>query len=231
MGASRGRPRGRRRPVCAVALALLFTVTLGCAKKRPVRVPVTPVIGSVEYGVASWYGHPYHGRRTASGEIYDMEKLTAAHRTLPFDSWVEVENLSNGRRVEVRINDRGPFVEGRVIDLSRAAARELRMLGPGIVKVRLEVVAPPPGATAPARFAVQVGAFAERGNAERLVESLRQRYPTCRVVRGEGPAPPWRVLVGAEETLGAAQALARGLRAAVREAFVVRLDDAPPGGL
>ncbi len=224
-------PYVRRRPACAVALALLLAVSWGCAKKRPMRVPVTPSIGSVEYGVASWYGHPYHGRRTASGEVYDMEKLTAAHRTLPFDSWVEVENLSNGRKVEVRINDRGPFVEGRVIDLSRAAARQLHMLGPGIVKVRLEVVAPPSRVTEAARFAVQVGAFAERGNAERLVESLREQYPTSRVVRREGPAPPWRVLVGAEESLDAAQALARDLRTAVREAFVVRLDEAPSGGL
>lgn len=206
-------------------------MTSACAKKRPVRVPPPPAVGSVEYGIASWYGHPYHGRRTASGEIYDMEKLTAAHRTLPFESWVEVENLSNGRKVEVRINDRGPFVEGRVIDLSRAAARELRMLGPGLVKVRLEVIAPPPGAAAPARYAVQVGAYAERSNADRLVKTLRERYPTCRVVRREGPAPPWRVLVGAEESLDAAQALARDLRTVVRAAFVVRLDDAPPGGL
>jgi rare lipoprotein A len=159
-----------------------------------------------------------------------MEKLTAAHRTLPFDSWVEVRNLSNDRKVEVRINDRGPFVEGRIIDVSRAAARELRMLGPGIVKVRLEVIAPPPG-TPPGRYAVQVGAFAERSNADKLAKSLRGRYPACRVERREGAAPPWRVLIGAEDTMEAASALARELRPVVRAAFVVRLDDAPPGGL
>ena len=94
----------------------------------------------MEEGKASWYGVPYHGRRAASGEIFDMEKLTAAHRTLPFNTRVEVTNLENGRSVVVRINDRGPYVEGRVIDLSQAAARELRFLGRGTTKVRLKVL-------------------------------------------------------------------------------------------
>src|SRR5579862_5667458 len=87
-----------------------------------------------------------HARRAGSGEIYDMEQLTAAHRTLPFETWVEVTNLSNGRSVGVRINDRGPFVSGRVIDLSQAAAREIGMLGPGTARVQLRVIAPPAGA-------------------------------------------------------------------------------------
>ena len=97
-------------------------------------------IGATETGIASWYGVPYHGRRAASGEIYDMEQLTAAHRTLPFDTWVEVTNLDNGKHVDVRITDRGPFVDGRIIDLSRAAARQIDMLGPGIARVRLKVI-------------------------------------------------------------------------------------------
>ncbi|HSV91600.1 MAG TPA: septal ring lytic transglycosylase RlpA family protein, partial [Desulfobacterales bacterium] len=121
----------------------MLAVTASCARRRTVRAPVAPVVGSVELGVASWYGHPYHGRRAANGEVYDMEKLTAAHRTLPFGTWVDVRNLSNGKHVLVRINDRGPFVQGRIIDLSRAAARQIDMIGPGIVKVRLEVTAPP----------------------------------------------------------------------------------------
>ncbi len=91
-------------------------------------------MGSTEIGIASWYGHPYHGRQAANGEIYDMEKLTAAHRTLPFDTWVRVENISNGKTVEVRITDRGPFVGDRIIDLSHAAAREIEMIGPGRCK-------------------------------------------------------------------------------------------------
>src|SRR6185369_4319306 len=91
-------------------------------------------------GVASWYGYPYHGRHAADGEIYDMEKLTAAHRTLPFGTRVRVVNLKNEKSVEVRITDRGPFVDGRVIALSQAAAREVDMLAAGVSPVRLEVV-------------------------------------------------------------------------------------------
>ena len=87
--------------------------------------------------------HPYHGRRAASGEIYDMEKFTAAHRTLPFGTWVEVHQSRNGKRVDVRIIDRGPFVDGRIIDLSLAAARTIDMVGPGTARVRLKVIAPP----------------------------------------------------------------------------------------
>jgi rare lipoprotein A len=216
---------------CGLALLAVLLMLTACARKKPVRVPVTPAIGSVEYGIASWYGPPYHGRRAANGEVYDMEKLTAAHRTLPFETWVEVQNLSNDRKVEVRITDRGPFIEGRIIDLSRAAARELQMLGPGIVEVRITVIAPPKGAPAPAAFAVQVGAFSERANAEKLAASLRERYPDCRLVHRESSSPPWRVLVGNEASMAEAAALARELRRHVRAAFVVRVDDAPPGGL
>ena len=117
-----------------------------CGKKHArIAAPNTPTakIGDEETGVASWYGIPYHGRATASGEIYDMEKLTAAHKRLPFETWVEVTNLDNGKKVDVRITDRGPFVKGRVIDLSHRAADEIAMLGPGIAKVKLKVIPPP----------------------------------------------------------------------------------------
>ena len=100
-------------------------------------------IGETETGIASWYGVPYNGRRSANGEIYDMEKLTAAHRTLPFDTWVEVTNLVNKKHVDVRITDRGPFVNGRIIDLSLAAAREIDMVQSGIVRVRIKVIRKP----------------------------------------------------------------------------------------
>ncbi|HOD51123.1 MAG TPA: septal ring lytic transglycosylase RlpA family protein [Candidatus Hydrogenedentes bacterium] len=97
-------------------------------------------VPGVEEGIASWYGDEYHGRATASGEIFDQEAMTAAHRELPFGTIVQVTNLKNHRTVVVRINDRGPFIRGRVIDLSRGAARELNMLRDGIVPVRLEVL-------------------------------------------------------------------------------------------
>jgi rare lipoprotein A len=213
----------RRRAFCALAAAAIA----GCARRR--RVPaVRPLtVGYTEIGVASWYGYPYHGRRAASGEIYDMEKLTAAHRTLPFGSLVRVENLENGRRVQVRINDRGPFVEGRIIDLSRAAARALGMLGPGTARVRLVLIGLPEK-TEGGYFAVQTGAFRERANAERQRRDLQRRYGEVRIIPRDGDPVLWRVLVGREPTPEQAAALAERLRAEVGEAFVVRLDE-PPG--
>ena len=131
--------------VAAVALA-------GCGHKKrarvrppaPPRAPVVVQLGDTEDGIASWYGHPYHGRAAADGEIYDMEKMTAAHRTLPFNTWVRVYDLDNNKTTEVRIIDRGPFVDGRIIDLSHAAARDLEMIGPGVARVRIEVIRTPP---------------------------------------------------------------------------------------
>jgi rare lipoprotein A len=127
-------------------LALSLSLSTACARKTSAHVPpsVKPArIGETQTGIASWYGVPYHGRRSANGEIYDMEKLTAAHRTLPFDTWVEVTNLSNNKRVDVRITDRGPFVNGRIIDLSLAAAREIDMVTAGILRVRIKVIRKP----------------------------------------------------------------------------------------
>ena len=107
----------------------------------PTLPPLTPsmIIGT---GLASWYGAKHHGKRTASGEIFDQNKLTAAHRTLPWGSIVKVTNLDNGKSVEVRINDRGPFTKGRVIDLSRAAARAVGMVESGVSPVRMELLSP-----------------------------------------------------------------------------------------
>ncbi len=198
----------------------------GCARKRVARVPLSPPrpvkIGDTETGVASWYGAPYHGRRAASGEIYDMEQLTAAHRTLPFGTWVEVTDLDNGRQVNVRITDRGPFVDGRVIDLSHAAAREIEMLGPGTAHVRLKVIAPPVQAAeilpAVEQYAVQAGAFSNRDRAETFVASLRDRFDDIRVI--EGPTL-WRVLIGHQMTIDEANSLAGKVREVVGQAVVV----------
>ena len=113
--------------MCVVAVA--WVLLSGCGGKKRASLPAAARLGATETGVASWYGHPYHGRQAANGEIYDMEKLTAAHRTLPFGSKVRVTNKSNGRSVIVTINDRGPFVRRRIIDLSPAAARSLGFSG------------------------------------------------------------------------------------------------------
>jgi rare lipoprotein A len=131
------------------AACLTLLLTTACGKKHtsasaprttPSAAAARGAPGTTQVGLASWYGVPYHGRRAANGEVYDMNKLTAAHRTLPFDTLVKVRNLDNDREVQVRINDRGPFVGDRIIDLSRAAAQQISMIGPGIVKVRLEVM-------------------------------------------------------------------------------------------
>jgi rare lipoprotein A len=128
----------------AIVVALV-AISASCGHPRASAVvPSAPArIGTTETGIASWYGVPYHGRQTASGEIYDMHNLTAAHRNLPFQTWVQVENLSNGKRVEVRITDRGPFVANRIIDLSQVAADKIDMLRPGTARVRLTVIARP----------------------------------------------------------------------------------------
>lgn len=194
------------------------------SRARPPSGP-PPDIGTVETGVASWYGHPYHGRQAANGEIYDMEKLTAAHRTLPFSTWVRVENLQNGLTVDVRVTDRGPFVGDRIIDLSHAAAQQIAMIGSGIAKVRVTIVANPPVPEAQL-FAVQVGLFRNRENALRLEDKLRATYGSARIVEREGAAPLYRVLAGAVGTPEAAEALAVRIRGdiSVPEAYVVRLD-------
>jgi rare lipoprotein A len=180
-------------------------------------------VGAVEAGIASWYGHPYHGRASASGEVYDMEQLTAAHRTLPFGTLVRVENLTNGLSVEVRINDRGPFVDGRIIDLSRAAAREIRMLGPGTAQVRLHVVSLPFRNPA-GYYAVQVGAFRDRANAERVRAAMQARYGSARLTRRDANPTPWRVLVGHEVTEEDGAALAGRMRSEGNRGFVVRVE-------
>lgn len=137
-----------------ISLLILIITSAGCAGKKPHSAPGvdeywTPEVREAEpekgepwwqEGIASWYGRKYHRRRTASGERYDMFALTAAHRTLPFGTVLKVTNLENGRTVNVRVNDRGPFVKGRIIDLSLAAARKIDMETAGIVRVRIEII-------------------------------------------------------------------------------------------
>ncbi len=169
---------------------------------------------------------PYHGRRASNGEIYDMEKMTAAHRTLPFESIVRVTNLKNGKRTEVRIIDRGPFVEGRVIDLSHAAARDIDMVGMGIAPVRLELVSGPHPTEG--QYTVQIGAFSLKENAVRLRQALERRYQPILVDEMTSPKGVlYRVRVGRVPTESAAQRLADKLRReqSIEHSFILRLDD------
>ena len=142
--------------------------------------------GFSETGIASWYGTKFHGNLTSSGEPYDMYKMTAAHKTLPIPSYVSVKNLENNKQVVVKVNDRGPFVDGRIIDLSYAAAQKLEVIRNGTARVELEVIAAPQisGATSndteqiaylknnPQQYFVQMGAFSEINNAEKFRAQL-----------------------------------------------------------
>ncbi|MGH8102661.1 MAG: septal ring lytic transglycosylase RlpA family protein [Chthoniobacterales bacterium] len=181
--------------------------------------------GYVEEGNASWYGEPFDGRRASNGEIYDMDKLTAAHRTLPFGTMVRVTNLNNGKSTTVRITDRGPFVENRIIDLSRAAAREIESVGPGVVPVRVEVITPGIDPTA-GFFTVQVGAFRDPNNAQRLRDRLNLSYSPIFIQQYDSPEGLYyRVRVGKVSGEDAARQFGEQLRQ--REGFtpfVVRLD-------
>jgi rare lipoprotein A len=242
----------------AAVVCLLAIVVTGCAGRRTVAnrppAPVQPDTTSTppantepsansaparpsdqpgepfEEGKASWYGAPFHGRRASNGEVYDMNKLTAAHRTLPFNTVVRVTNMTNGRSTTVRITDRGPFVDNRIIDLSFAAAKEIESVGPGVVPVRLDILSaidPTAG-----YFTVQIGAFRERGNAERLRTRLGASYSPIQIV--EFPTDNgafYRVRVGKVSGEQAAQQLGEQLRD--REGvkpIVFRLDEAESGG-
>jgi rare lipoprotein A len=195
----------------------------GASRPADLSAPV----GYTEEGNASWYGADFNGKRASDGEIYDMNKLTAAHRTLPFNSMVRVTNLNNGKSTLVRITDRGPFVANRIIDLSRAAARQIDAVGPGVVPVRIEVLS---GANPTAGFfTVQVGAFRDRNNAERLREQLSATYSLVFIQEVDlEDGTFYRVRVGRVSGEQAAQQLGDELRE--KQGFtpyVVRLDDVP----
>ncbi len=182
------------RPVPLVLLAVSLLLAACGGATTP---PMTSVSENwSEQGVASWYGPGFDGKRTASGEVYDMDDMTAAHKRLPFGTRVQVHNLDNGLRTEVRINDRGPFVDDRIIDLSMAAAREIEMLGPGTARVRISVVEMSAMLTC---SMVQVGAFADAANAESVAGSFRERG--LRVAIRPGPDGLTRVSLGPYDDL------------------------------
>jgi rare lipoprotein A len=203
--------------------------TTRSSPSRPTNPPPhgkPPIPGEyVEDGVASWYGDPFNGHRTSNGEIYDMYQFTAAHRTLPFGVVLRVTNLSNGKQTEVRINDRGPFVGNRIIDLSLSAARAIEMVGPGTAQVRIEMLSGP--SPIGGFFGVQVGAFLVKENADALRDRLAVQFPPAIVVPYDSPNGQYfRVRVGRVPSEAAAADLATQLRAVGQSyTFVVRLDN------
>lgn len=177
-----------------------------------------------EWGVASWYGRQFHGRKTSSGEIYDMYAMTAAHKTLPLGTWVSVRRVDSGRQVEVRVNDRGPFVHGRIIDLSYAAAEALDMVGPGTAEVEVVALGERRRTASgdifvatdyySGAFTFQVGAFTSRDNAERLRAKLAATFAHAHITPYDrGDAIFYRVRVGRETDLASAETYERHLAA------------------
>jgi rare lipoprotein A len=199
----------RRLGTAPLLLPVLFALLLqACTSARPALRPSNlPELG-VARGVASWYGPGFHGRRTASGERYDMHDLTAAHPKLPFGTLLEVRNTVNGRSVLVRVNDRGPFAKRRVIDLSYAAALALGMVGPGTAEVELAVIDQQKLAEMAERYTVQVGAFSDSDRAVDLHRDIKRIYPEA-FVHSDGI---WnRVQVGLFKDRDNAEALRREL--------------------
>ncbi len=132
--------------------------------------------GNVQKGIASWYGSDFHGKLTSTGEIYNMHALTAAHKTLPFGAYVRVTNLNNGKSIVVRINDRGPFIKGRIIDLSYAAAKKVGMDITGVAPVKIKVLKKYSPKKSSQKFSIQVGSFNNKKNAKILKRKLQKNY-------------------------------------------------------
>lgn len=230
-------------PVCIALLS--FLLSCAGAQKMPAPLPGHPkpykvskrwyqplkdAQGFRERGMASWYGRGFHGRKTASGETYDMYALTAAHRTLPLGTYVRVHNLNNGKAVDVRINDRGPFVHRRIIDLSFKAAKRIGLVVPGtapveIVSLRSAKGGEEGGEVQQSRvsrdysvgdFTVQVGAFMEEANAVRLRNKLASTHEDARIAVHKGPhgGTLYRVQVGKCQSLEKAKAYEKALEGA-----------------
>jgi rare lipoprotein A len=200
-----------RRLAVVIAAGLLAA---SCATQRP---------EVIQTGIASWYGPGFHGKTTANGETFDMNRLTAAHRTLPFDSVVRVTNLGNSRSVDVRINDRGPYAGNRVIDLSREAARRIGMIEAGTARVRLELLRSPEPVTRRGddlnreHFTVQLESYNRRVDADRRSGEIQgSRVAVARV----GGRTYYRVYFGRYENRNDADRALADLRHRGFDGFV-----------
>lgn len=204
---------------------LVATLAACGGTPKPTYFPGYP-IGFVERGEASWYGPGFHGNKTANGERYDMHQLTAAHRTLPLGSIAVVRSMSTGRQVTVRINDRGPFARGRVLDLSLAGAHALGMTGAGTDQIELRVVGYQGRTTNMGVLRVQVGSFSDQQNALNLLERAKHFYSDGRIQAVDLPeGKRYRVQVGQFSREAQAEAAASHLESSLGlQAFIFRDD-------
>jgi rare lipoprotein A len=179
----------------------------------------------VETGLASWYGAPYHNRRGSNGEIYNMNAMTAAHRTLPLGSIVRVTNVKTGHSATVRVTDRGPFIPGRILDLSLAAAKKVDVWQPGTALVRVEVLQAAASLDQGGRWAVQIGAFHEENSANELVSQLSRRYHSAKVLSFSSPVGDWWISVRVKnDDRKRAEEVAHDSHTPQGSIFLVRLD-------
>ena len=236
-------------PLCFAA-AFLFMLA-GCAKKRPqvAQLPPPPPMEAprstrnspppstdahnspenahalyVETGIASWYGPPYNHHKAATGEVFDMNQLTAAHKTLPLNSIVRVTNLKTGKSVVVRINDRGPFVGDRILDLSMGAAKAIDVYRAGLATVKIELLETPAPLDTGGRWGVQIGAFTDYDEAARLKEKLIRKYQAAKVIQFTGPTGEWVRIRPPQDDRKKAFEMARDVRSSEGGVFLVRLD-------
>jgi rare lipoprotein A len=195
------------------------------ANNSEISIPPDAKPISTEVGKASWYGAPYHNRRTSNGEIYNMNAMTAAHRTLPLGSIVRVTNVNTGHAALVRITDRGPFVKGRILDVSYAAAKRLDIWQPGIASVKVEVMQTPASAAKGGRWAVQIGSFETEKRAAAVADHLTRRYRSANVEKFLSPVGVWWIRVRVlNDDRQRAESLANESEVKEGSVYVVRLD-------
>lgn len=186
----------------------------------PNTVPIYTITG-----MASWYGPPYHNHKASNGEVFDMNAMTAASLTLPLGSIVRVTNVKTGDSALVRINDRGPFVAGRILDLSMAAAKKIDTWRAGVAEIKLEVLKTPSPLDTGGRWCVQIGSLQDEGSAAALQEHLQRRYRSAKVIKFLSPVGVWWVRVRvAEDDRARAEELARETLPDEGTVFLVRLD-------
>jgi rare lipoprotein A len=233
-------------------LLLICAAVVGCGGKKPqhASVPAPPVIDAttqpgqattqtadgkitvpknakpiyVETGIASWYGSAYHNRKAANGEIFDMNQPTAAHKTLPLNSIVRVTNLKTGKSIVLRINDRGPFVGDRILDLSMEAAKQIDVYRMGLAPVKIEVLQSPAPLDQGGRWAVQIGAFTDYDEAAKLKDKLARKYSASKVIQFTGPTGEWVRIRPPQDDRKRAFEVAHDTKSTEGGVFLVRLD-------